>query len=79
MLTHLYIQVQGLYLANINDCVDSLHLMKVIGRGTYGIVHQAIWRGSIVAAKVMPIPAPGHPEVTKEIEICRYIIIIWLR
>ena len=33
-----------------------LHLVEVVGEGAFGVVHKACWRGSIVAAKVVPCP-----------------------
>lgn len=30
--------------------------MQLIGRGTYGSVHMAVWRGSLVAVKIVPMP-----------------------
>ncbi len=32
-----------------------LTLIKVIGQGSFGVVHLASWRGSLVAAKVIPV------------------------
>ncbi len=29
--------------------------MQVIGQGSFGVVHRAIWRGMVVAAKVIPM------------------------
>ena len=34
---------------------NELTFIKVIGQGTFGVVHVASWRGSVVAAKVIPI------------------------
>ena len=30
---------------------DELHIQRLVGRGSYGVVHQATWRGSSVAVK----------------------------
>lgn len=30
-------------------------LLEVIGQGSFGVVHRAIWRGVVVAAKVIPL------------------------
>ncbi len=32
---------------------EKLHLLAVIGNGAFGVIHKAIWKGSIVAAKVI--------------------------
>ena len=36
---------------------DKVRLIEVIGRGTYGVVHKAVWRGSIVAVKQISTPS----------------------
>ena len=53
---------------------DELKLIEVVGEGTFGIVHKAIWRGTIVAAKLINVPSGSEASVKKEIELCRYII-----
>ena len=35
--------------------VNDLHLMDVIGKGSYGAVYIALYRGSIVTTKVIPL------------------------
>ncbi len=35
--------------------LDKLILIDLIGCGSFGRVHKAVWCGSIVAAKVVPI------------------------
>ena len=47
--------------------------MEVIGEGTFGVVHKAVWRGCVVAAKVINVPSGYASGVMKEIEVCRYI------
>ena len=42
--------------------------MDVIGRGTYGVVYKAVWRGCVVAAKVIAKPATAREQAMKEIE-----------
>ena len=45
-----------------------LTLLNVIGSGTFGTVHRACWRGTIAAAKVIPLQC----EVTsKEVELLK--------
>ena len=48
----------------------NIRLIEVIGRGTYGVVHKAIWRGSIVAVKQIFTPSSGaeNDRLIKEIE-----------
>lgn len=45
----------------------------MIGQGTFGIVHKAVWRGSVVAAKLINIPAGSESDINQEIEMCRYV------
>lgn len=50
------------------DSAD-LKLLDVIGQGGFGTVHKAIWHGTMVAAKIIPL----QKDVTiKEAEIMRY-------
>ena len=47
----------------------NLRLLEIIGRGTYGVVHKAVWRGSIVAAKQITTPFSGIEDgIIKEIK-----------
>jgi serine/threonine protein kinase len=32
----------------------SVQLLSIVGAGTFGQVYKAVWRGTIVAAKVIP-------------------------
>ena len=61
-------KILQLHCFNIDlDCVEE------IGRGTYGVVHKALWRGTVVAAKVLCTPTTAHEEdIIKEIESFRY-------
>lgn len=47
--------------------------MDEIGRGSFGTVYKALWRGSIVAAKVVPAErgTRAHQTLLSEIEIIR--------
>ena len=45
-------------LVNNSSNPNNIHLLEVIGRGTYSVVHKAVWRGSIVAAKQIDIYLP---------------------
>lgn len=47
---------------------SEIRLMEVIGRGTYGVVHKAVCRGYVVAAKVISTPATAREQAMKEIE-----------
>jgi serine/threonine protein kinase len=43
------------------SCPNELHIIEEIGRGGFGCVSKAIWRGSIVAAK--EVPTAGNAKV----------------
>ena len=49
----------------------------MIGQGTFGVVHLASWRGSLVAAKVIPVsPTELNSDVIRrEIDILRLMIV----
>lgn len=51
-------------------CTDptTVRLLEVIGSGSYGVVHKAVWRGSIVAAKVINAPEPAKAVALREID-----------
>ena len=51
-----------------------MKVVEVVGEGTFGVVHKAIWRGTVVAAKVISVPCGSEDGVIKEIEMCRYAI-----
>ena len=54
--------------------VDEVRLLEEIGRGSFGVVHRAVWRGTIVAAKVLP---GGQAGLTKAVarEITAYKLV----
>lgn len=56
------------YSTKIHIEPTDIRLMDVIGRGTYGVVHMAVWRGCVVAAKVIATPATATEQAMKEIE-----------
>jgi hypothetical protein len=39
--------------------VPQLQLLGIIGRGTFAMVYRALWRGCLVAVKVLHLPASG--------------------
>lgn len=45
----------------------------LLGEGTFGVVHKAIWRGTVVAAKLINLPSGSEADVNQEIEMCRYV------
>ena len=51
-----------------------MKFVEVVGEGTFGVVHKAIWCGTVVAAKVISVPCGSEDGVIKEIEMCRYAI-----
>lgn len=42
----------------------SIRLLHVIGRGSFGVVHRAIWQQTLVAAKVIPTAREMKKELT---------------
>ena len=64
-----YIHVYSFYLGSFKE----LKVMEVIGQGTFGVVHRAIWRGTTVAAKILNVPSGCESEIYREIEMCRYV------
>ena len=57
-----------------------IKLLEVIGQGSYGTVHRASWRGSLVAAKVIPL-APRDlrsDQVQREVDILRCVKLLTL-
>jgi serine/threonine protein kinase len=58
-------EIVSLIPGDLND-LHHVRLLEEIGRGTYGVVHKAVWRGSIVAAKVLS--SPSSQDIVKEIE-----------
>lgn len=53
---------------------NEVRLLKIIGQGSFGTVHQAFWRGSLVAVKVIQV-TPRDTKSTRvntEIQILRY-------
>lgn len=55
------------------ETFQELKVMDVIGEGTFGVVHKAIWRGTVVAAKLINLPSGSEADVNQEIEMCRYV------
>ena len=48
--------------------------MEVIGSGAFGVVYRAVWRGTIVAAKVITTPSTDRQNTTfREIQAFRYV------
>lgn len=64
------------------SCLSSggsgLTLIDEIGRGSYGVVHRAIWRGSVVAAKVLSVPTCTSAQSARnEAEILRCAVYLF--
>ena len=55
----------------------SLTLIEEIGRGSYGLVHKAVWRGTIVAAKVINISSSTQSALN-EFKVLRYSLAVIL-
>lgn len=45
--------------------------IKVIGQGSFGTVHLASWRGSLVAAKVISVSSVDMKHTQREIDILK--------
>ena len=54
--------------------IHEMKLLNVIGQGSFGTVYKAFWKGTIVAAKVIPMPATSHERAQTEIDMCRYVL-----
>ena len=52
-----------------------LQLMQTIGQGSFGTVHKALWRGVIVAAKVIQAieGTCGFAKLIEEIRMTQYV------
>ena len=55
------------------ESINDLHLMEVIGKGSYGSVYKASYRGSLVAAKVLPLSGRDSVVASREIEITKLL------
>ena len=49
-----------------------LHLLNLIGCGSFGKVFKAVWRGSIVAAKVLPV-SQNDKTLKNELDFYRFV------
>ena len=64
------IDILNVYVRRFVD-VNDVKLLGSIGSGAYGTVYKAVWRGSIVAAKLMD--TRGNENVFKnELNIYKY-------
>ena len=45
----------------LSACSTELHIIDEIGRGGFGCVSKAVWRGTIVAAK--EVPTAGNAKI----------------
>ena len=65
MLTLMYNHVDG----------NELQLLEVIGQGSFGTVHVASWRGSLIAAKVVPVQVSEAAPLAAETDVLRYDVV----
>ena len=75
--TAIYITTSFLCLLHVHakqifdtEC-QQVKLLEVIGHGTYGQVHKAVWRDKIVAAKVIPAPSINQKIIDNELSVLR--------
>ena len=59
------------YYASVITDTKQVRLVNIIGQGSFGTVYRAVWRGSIVAAKVIQVGAESS-RVLSEVERCKY-------
>ena len=57
--------------SNVTVDAGAPKLLREVGRGGYGVVYQAIWRGSIVAAKVLTRCSMLESSVMREAELLK--------
>ena len=64
-----------IYIVTKSNSIDypKVFLKEVIGQGGYGTVYKANWRGLVVAAKIIPLPAVSADSnnVKSEIEFLK--------
>ena len=53
-----------------SDKLD-VRLVREIGQGTYGTVYKAVWRGNLVATKIIQVQGDDFTRVSREVERCR--------
>ena len=44
---------------------EIIQVLCLIGTGAFGQVHKAVWRGTVVAAKVVHTAGPGNEKVVE--------------
>ena len=52
--------------------MTKVRLISIIGHGSFGTVYKAVWRGTVVASKVLQI-GPEDKRVLFEVEKCRLV------
>ena len=50
--------------------MNQVRLINVIGQGSFGTVYRAVWRGSLVATKVIQMGEESR-HIVGEVEKCR--------
>ena len=59
--------------SNVTVDAGAPKLLQEVGRGGYGVVYQAIWRGSVVAAKVLTRSSTLESSVMREAENLKWV------
>lgn len=49
---------------------NKLRLLNLVGQGSFGMVHRAVWRGVVVAAKVIQVGQEKN-KFMAEVEKCQ--------
>ena len=50
--------------------MQKVRLVSIIGQGSFGTVYKAVWRGSVVAAKVIQV-GDKTSKIMGEVEKCK--------
>ena len=54
---------------------DKVVLMDLIGTGAFGRVHKAVWKGTLIAAKVIPVLSTSSRVWENELAAYRFAML----